>query len=422
MRRLIRSRRSRIVAFLAVMGPGLVAANAGNDAGGIATYASVGAEQGYGLLWMLVIITVSLAVVQEMCARMGAATGKGLSDLVREHFGIRWVAFAMLALFVGNSATTVSEFAGVAASMELFGISKYLSVPIAAVGIWLLVLKGSYRQVEKVFLAMTLVFFAYPIAAVLAHPDWGEVTRGIVQPSFKFDTAYIYLFIATVGTTITPYMQVFVQSSTVEKGVTPDEYAYERLEVYLGSLFSNTITVFIIVATAATLYVQHIHVDTAADAARALAPLAGPYASALFGLGLLGASLLAAGVLPLATAYSITEAFGFEHGVSLGMGDAPVFMTIFTGLIVIGAAITLIPGIPLIQLLILVQVLNGLLLPILLIFIIRLANNRDLMGGLVNGPINRVIAIVTATGVIILSVMLVGTTVLGWFGVNLTGS
>lgn len=413
-----RARRARMLAFFAVTGPGLVAANAGNDAGGIATYATVGAEQGYQLLWMMVLITFSLGVVQEMCARMGAATGKGLSDLIREQFGIRWVALAMLTLFVANTGTTVSEFAGIAASMELFGVSKYLSVPAAGLLVWLLVVKGSYQQVEKVFLVMTLVFFAYPISAILAHPNWSQVATGILRPSFSFDPTYVTLFIATVGTTITPYMQVFVQSSTVEKGVTPSEYPLERIEVYLGSLFSNGIALTIIIATAATLHAHGQHVESAAQAAVALTPFAGPYASALFAIGLLGASLLAAAVLPLATAYSITEAFGFEHGVSQAAGDAPVFMIIFTGLIVFGVVIILIPGIPLIQLLLLVQVLNGLLLPILLVFIIRLASNRDLMGSLVSGPVNHTIAILTASAVTVLSVLLILITVLGWFGVG----
>lgn len=419
--RMLRSRRARFLALLGVMGPGLIAASAGNDAGGIYTYASVGAAEGYSLLWMLVLITVSLGVVQEMCARMGAATGKGLSDLIRERFGIRLVALAMLTLFVANTGTTISEFAGIAAAMELFGVSKYVSVPIAAVAIWLLVVKGSYARVEKIFLSMTLVFFAYPVAMVLAHPDWGQVVQGTVRPTLSLDPQYVYLFIATVGTTITPYMQVYVQSSTVEKGVTPAEYPLERFEVYLGSVFSNAIAATIIIATAATLFVKHVNVETAADAAQALAPLAGPYAEVLFGIGLLGASLLAAAVLPLATAYSITEAFGFEHGVSMEFGDAPVFMTIFTGLIVLGALVTLIPGLPLGQLLILVQVLNGLLLPILLVFMIRLANDRDLMGALANGPINRIIAVATAAVVTTLSLLLLAITILGWFGINLTG-
>ncbi|HEX5415311.1 MAG TPA: Nramp family divalent metal transporter [Chloroflexota bacterium] len=391
----IRARRLHrlpIFAYLAVLGPGLVAANAGNDAGGIATFASVGASYGYELLWMVVLITVSLIVVQEMCARMGAVTGKGLSELIREEFGPRWTVFAMLTLLIANGLTTISEFAGIGASLEIIGIPRYLSVPISAFAIWFLVTRGSYSRIERVFLLMTFAFFAYPISAFLAHPDWGMVIKGTVIPTFRLESEFIFIFIATVGTTITPYMQVFVQSSVVDKGITASEYHYERFEVILGSIFSNLIDMFIIITTAATLFVKGITIDTAADAAQALTPLAGRFAGLLFAIGLFGASTLAAGVLPLATAFSITEAFGLEKGLSFSPREAPAFYFLFTSLIVIGAAVTLVPGLPLIQLLLVVQVINGLLLPILLVFIVRLASNPSIMGDHVNRSFYNVLA------------------------------
>ena len=361
---------------LALLGPGIIAANAGNDAGGVATYASVGAAYGYSMLWLFIPIAVSLIVVQEMCARMGAVTGKGLSDLIREHFGPRWTIFAMLTLLVANGVTTISEFAGVAAAMELFQVPKYVSVPLAAILIWVLVVRGSYRRVESVFLFLTIAFFAYPISAVLAHPNWAAVGRELVLPSFRLETAYLMMVVALVGTTITPYMQLFVQSSVVDKGITVRDYQSTHFDVIAGSLFSEAIALTIVICTAATLFVAGVRLDTAADAARALEPLAGPYAAALFALGLLGASMLAAGVLPLATAFSLTEAFGFEKGVSFSWEDAPIFYGLFTLLLAVGAAVTLIPGIPLIRLLIVVQVINGVLLPVLLVFIVRLASDR----------------------------------------------
>ncbi|HEV7128658.1 MAG TPA: Nramp family divalent metal transporter [Ktedonobacterales bacterium] len=416
-----RLRHLRPLAFLGFLGPGLIAANAGNDAGGIATYSTVGAQYGYGLLWMMVLITVSLAVVQEMCARMGAATGKGLSDLIRERFGVRGAIFAMTTLLVANTLTTISEFFGVAAAMELFGIPKYVSVPVAAVAVWYLVTQGSYRRVEKIFLAMTFAFFAYPIAAVLAHPDWGQVTRNLVVPSFHWQSTYLLLFVGTVGTTITPYMQLYIQSSVAEKGVKMDRYGPEKADAYVGTLFGNFISAFIIIACAATIFVasggRGVVINTADQAARALAPLLGSYAPILFGIGLLGASLLAAAVLPLSTAYSICESFGFEHGVSRSFREAPVFLGLFTGMLALGALIALIPGLPLIQLLVIVQVINGVLLPILLVFILLLVNDRRVMGKYVNGPVNNVIAWGTTVMMIALSTVMIASIVLPALGV-----
>ena len=382
----------RIWPYLAILGPGLVAANAGNDAGGIATYAQAGAAFGYDFLWMMVPILVSLILVQEMCARMGAITGKGLSELIREEFGPRWTVFAMISLLIANGLTTISEFAGIAASLELVGVSRYVSVPVSAVLIWWMVARGTYSRVERVFLLMTLAFFAYPISALLAHPDWGAVARGTFVPTFRLNQVFMFQMVATIGTTITPYMQIFVQSSVVDKGITAKDYKYERSEVIFGSIFSNGIAVAIMITTAATLYVKHITIVDAASAALALEPLAGHYAFLLFGIGLLGASMLAAGVLPLATAFSITEAFGWEKGLSFKPSEAPAFYYLFTSLIAIGAAVTLIPGLPLFQLLIVVQVINCILLPALLIFIVKLASNRSIMGSYRNGRTYNVFA------------------------------
>lgn len=403
----LRPTKRRLFVYLSIMGPGIIAANAGNDAGGIATYSAVGASYGYGLLWMLVLITLSLAVIQEMCARMGAVTGQGLADLIRENFGVRWTAFVLLVLFAANTGTIASEFVGIAASLELFGISKYVSVPLSAAVIWGLIVHGSYKAVERIFLAMTLVFLGYVGSAVLAQPNWGETLRHVVVPSFSLDRGYLMMFVATVGTTITPYMQLYVQSSVAEKGVTVRDYAYERVDVILGSIFSNAIAFFIIVSTAATLFIAGVQIESAADAAKALEPLAGPYARTLFGMGLFGASMLAAAVLPLATAYAITEALGFEKGISHSFADAPVFMSIFTGLIIFGVAVSLIPGLPLIQTLIIVQALNGILLPVILLSILRLVNNKEVMGEYVNGPLQNLIAWATTLGVSVLSVLLI---------------
>jgi Mn2+/Fe2+ NRAMP family transporter len=405
--------------MLAALGPGLIAANAGNDAGGIATYASVGAKYGYDLLWMFPLILISLAVVQEMAARMGAATGKGLSDLIRENFSIHVTAFVLLALLIANGGTVVTEFIGIAASIDLvLPGAQFVALPLIALGIWLMVVKGNYSSIERVFLAMTLVFFAYPISAVLAHPNWGEAARHTVMPTFHFNQTYLLLFVATVGTSITPYMQVYVQSTVADKGITARDYRAERIEVYAGSLFANLIAVFIVIATAATLFPHHEAVQSAQDAARALGPIAGSYAKYLFAVGLFGASMLAAAVLPLATAYSIAEAMGVEKGVNRGFREAPVFMGLFTGLMVLGVAIALIPSLPVIQVLVAVQAVDCLLLPVVLIAILRLINMRRLMGDLVNGPIYNVIARTTAVVVTILSLVLLGTTVLQLFGVS----
>jgi len=394
-----------MLAYLAILGPGMITANAGNDAGGIATFASVGAEFGYRLLWVLIPITISLGIVQEMCARMGAVTGKGLADLIRERFGVRWTALVMLTLLIANGGVTVSEFVGIAAATELFGVPRFISVPFAAISVWWLVVKGSYQRVERVFLMMSLVFLGYVVSAFLSRPNWTEVAVGLVKPTFSFDQAFLFTFVAIVGTTISPYMQVYVQSSVVEKGITADNYAETRTDVWVGTLFAILIAFFIVVSTAATLHQYGIRVETAADAARALRPLASRYAETLFAVGLFGASMLAAGVLPLATAYSISEALGFEKGVSRSFREAPIFLGTFTFLVAVGAAIAVIPGLPLIRVLVVTQVINGLLLPVVLFAILRLVNDREIMGAHVNGTIYNAAAWLTAIVVTLLSAL-----------------
>ena len=399
------ARRRRLLAFLAILGPGMITANAGNDAGGIATFASVGAEFGYSLLWILIPIAISLGIVQEMCARMGAVTGKGLSDLIRERFGVRWTALVMLALLIANAGVTVSEFVGIAAAAELFGVSRFIAVPLAAILVWWLVAKGSYKKVEKAFLMMSLVFLGYIVSAFLSRPNWTAVGVGLVKPTLRLEHAFVFTLVAVIGTTISPYMQVYVQSSVVEKGVTADNYSETKTDVWVGTIFAILIVFFIVVSTAATLHQSGTQITTAADAARALRPLAGRYAETLFGLGLFGASMLAAGVLPLATAYSISEALGFEKGVSHTFREAPIFLGTFTFLVAVGAAIAVIPNLPLFRVLLVTQVINGLLLPFVLFAILKLVNNRELMGTNVNGPVYNLAAWVTAIIVTALSVL-----------------
>ncbi len=411
------SRSSAFFKLLAVLGPGLIAANAGNDAGGIATFSSAGASYGYNLLWALIIAGFCLAIVQEMCARMGVVTGKGLADLIREQFGVRWTALAMLALLVANTGVTVSEFLGIAASVQVLTNDVhtpfiYVVVPLAGLALWWLVIKGSYRRVEKIFLLMSLGFLAYIPAAFYSHPNWGAVARSVVLPHLSSESGYLLTAVALVGTTISPYMQFFVQSSVADKGIPASEYPYEKLDVYSGTIFAVLIAAFVIVATGASLYPDH-PVQTALDAALALKAFAGPYASLLFGIGLFGASLLAGAVLPLSTAYGICEAFGFERGVSRSFSEAPVFQSIFTGLIILSVLITLIPGLPIIQVLIVLQDLNAAMLPILLVFIILLVNNRRLMGRFVNGLVFNIIAWATTVLIAILIILLLLSTIFG---------
>jgi len=371
--------------WLLILGPGLIATSAGNDAGGVATYSSAGAKYGYQLIWVMVVLTVGYAVVQEMCSRLGAATGRGLLDLIREKFGLGWTLFAVGIIVVANGGVTISEFVGIGAATELLGVSRFISVPLVAAILWYLVIFGSYARVEKVFLLMTLVFFAYPVAAILAKPDWHDVLRGTVIPSVSLDRDFIFIVVGLLGTTMTPYIQVFQQSSIVERGASRRRYGPERLDAYFGSIFSNLMSVSMIIATAATLYVAGQHdIESAADAAKALQPVAGSSAMLLFAIGLLGASLLAGGVLPLATSYAISEAFGIPKGVNLDYRRGRVFFGLFTAFIAIGAAAALVPDIPIFPLLVGIQVLNGVLLPIILVFILVLINDERLMSSLKN--------------------------------------
>jgi Mn2+/Fe2+ NRAMP family transporter len=404
----------RLLALAAVLGPGLVAANAGNDAGGIATYASVGARYGYDLLWMIVLITVSLIVVQEMAARMGAVTGKGLAELIREQYGPRWSLFSTFSVLAANLGICISEFVGIGAALRLVHVPKYASIPIAALVIWLLVVRGSYKVAQRVFVAMTIPFFAYPIAAVLAHPRWGAVGRAIVVPHIQLNGPYVVLFVATVGTTITPFMQLYLQSAVVERGLDESDLPAERAEVATASVFANLVAGFIIIATGATLFVHGDHtVNSAADAARALAPFAGRFAEALFAVGLLGASLLAAAILPVTAAYVIAETFGLEKGIARRPREAPVFVATLTVLICIGAVVALLPHIPVIKLLVLVQVVNGVLLPVTLFFVWRLARDPELMGEYRNGRVFDALAAATVVATSGLSLVLVGLTFAG---------
>ncbi|HEX3433250.1 MAG TPA: Nramp family divalent metal transporter [Solirubrobacteraceae bacterium] len=374
-------RRTRLFAFLGLLGPGLIAANAGNDAGGIATYSSVGAKYGFTLLWAIVLITISLAIVQRLAARMGVVTGKGLAELVREEYGIRWSVFATSAVLIANVGICISDFVGIGAAVGLAGVPVQISVPIAAVGIWLIIVRGSYRSAERIFIWFTIPFFAYPIAAILAHPHWGDVGKAIVVPHLQSGSAFIVLLIALAGTTITPYMQLYLQSAVVERGVREEDLPHEEREAVAGAVFANLIAAFIIIATGATLFTHGIHnISSAADAARALNPFAGQYAEVLFGVGLLGASLLAAAILPIATSYVVSESLGYEKGVGRRREEAPVFVNIITGMILFSAFVAMIPGVPVISLLVGVQVVNGLLLPINLFFIWRLARSHSVMG------------------------------------------
>jgi len=402
----------RIGAALAILGPGLITGAAGDDAGGIATYATVGAQYGYDLLWVIGPITLALIVVQLQVARMGVVTGKGFAELIREQFGVKWTGFAMLVLLLANGTVTMAEFAGIAAAGELFNIPRLFFVPVMAVVVWLIVVRASYTVAEKIFIVMSTALLTYIGAALLARPVWGDVAVSLVTPSFTLESGYLSTFVAVVGTTITPYMLFYLQSSLSDKGLRVDQYPSERTDVIVGSILTTVIALFIIVSTAATLHIEQVTVDTADDAARALEPLAGPYARVLFGLGLFGASMLAASVLPLSTAYAVCGAFGWERGVSRSWSQAPIFNGLYTALIVIAALFVLIPGLPLIQVIVATQFLNGLLLPIVLVFVLRLVNDRLLMGRYTNGRWFNVLSYATTGVMVLLTVALLAFTVL----------
>ena len=402
--------RARLLFALAIIGPGIITASVDNDAGGIAVYSLAGAQFGYSLLWTMIPITISLVVVQEMAARMGAATGKGLSDLIREEFGFRVTFWLMLALVVTNFGNIVAEFAGVASSLELFGISRFIVVPLAAVVVWLLVVKGTYESVEKIFLTASAFYLCYVVSGVLAHPDWKAAVVGTVSrpPTTAIrNYSYVFMLISLVGTTIAPWMQFYLQASIVEKGITARQYRMSRWDVIIGCIFTDVVAWFIIVACAATLYaVGNTDIKDAADAAQALRPLAGQYAYLLFAAGLFNASLFAASILPISTAYAVCEGLGFESGLDKKFHEAPVFYWLYTLLIVFGAAVLLLPHIPLIHVMAVSQTVNGIVLPFVLIFMLLLANDKELMGEHTNSRWFNVVAWVTVVVMIALTLIL----------------
>jgi Mn2+/Fe2+ NRAMP family transporter len=407
------SRRKRALLLLGALGPGIIAASAGNDAGGIATYSQLGAMYGYATLWLVPIMTVALVVVQEMATRMGLVTGKGFAALIRERFGVRPTLFAMLALLFSNAATSVSEFAGIAAASEILGVSRYVAVPVAAVAVWLLVVRGSYRRVERVFFILSAVFLSYVIAAFMGKPDWAGVAQATVIPHFVGTTDFVLLVIAAIGTTIAPWMQFFAQANVVDKGLTAEDLPGQRLDVLIGAVAANFVAWCIILTTGTVLFKEGVSITSAEQAARALAPVAGDYASTLFAVGLLGASLLAAGVLPLTSSYAVTEAFGFERGVDRTWKEAPVFNGIYTFVIVFGAASVLLPGLNLISIMVFSQAVGGVLLPFLLIFMMVIVNDRRIMGRFVNGRVYNALGWMTVTVVIGLTVALLGMQAMG---------
>jgi Mn2+/Fe2+ NRAMP family transporter len=398
----------KVMLFLAVLGPGLITASVDNDAGGITTYSLAGAHYGYDLLWSLIPITVALIVVQEMSARMGVVTGKGLSDLIRENFGVRVTFWMSIALIVANLGNVIAEFAGVASSLQIFGVPVWASVPAAALGVWLLVLKGTYRSVEKFFLVASLFYVAYPITLFFAKPDWGEIGTALVMPRLHADAAYVGMLIGMVGTTIAPWMQFYLQAAVVEKGIKPEQYGLSRLDVIAGCVVTDVVAFAIVVACAATLHPAGVAVETAGQAAPAREPLAGRYASWLFAFGLFNASFFAAAILPLSTAYYVCEAFGWESGVDRQYGEARQFYWLYTSILVMGALVVLIPRLPLVPIMLVSQIVNGMLLPFILIFMLVLINKRKLMGEWRNGPWFNAIAWTLTVVMIALTVWLVG--------------
>jgi len=407
--RRIRPLRTRLLLLLSVVGPGIITANVDNDAGGITTYSIAGAHFGYSLLWLLALVALALIIVQEMSARLGIVTGKGLADLIRESFGVRATAWIIGIVVFANLANTVSEFAGVAASMEIFGVNKYVSVPLVALGVWLLIVKGSYKFVERIFLVASAIYFSYVLSGVLANPPWDKVFQAVHTPTFHVEAGYVTIFVTVIGTTIAPWMQFYQQASIVDKGLKVNELGYERVDVIVGSLFAVLVAAFITIACAATLFANGIRIETAKDAALALKPLAGQYAATLFALGLLNASVFSAAILPLSTAYVVCEAFGWEMGVSRDWKDAPVFFAVYTALIVLGAAIILLPIRSLVEMMLASQTLNGVLLPIILIAMLKLINDKRLMGEYVNGRGFNVIAWTMVIALIALTAILVVT-------------
>jgi len=405
--------RYRLLALFAVIGPGFITANVDNDPGGILTYSQAGAKYGYTLLWTLIPTTVALIVVQEMAARMGAITGKGLSDLIREEFGLRMTFFTMIVLGFADFGNIAAEFAGLASGMGIFGISKYLAVPLGALLVWTVIVRGSYKPVERVLLVLSLIYFAYPISAFLSKPDWKLAIENTIIPQFNSDPGYLVMIVGLIGTTITPWMQFYLQASIVEKGVSKRDYSMSRLDVIFGCIVTDIIAFFIVVACAATIFhSQHREINDVAEAARALVPFAGKFAAILFALGLVNASLMSAAILPLATSYNICEGLGFESGIDKSFGEAKIFYGLYTALIVCGAGFVLIPGLPLLKVILISQVANGVLLPFVLVFMLKLVNRERLMGEYRNGPWGNSIAWATSIVMIGLTVVMIWNSVM----------
>jgi len=401
---------------LGVLGPGIITGNVDNDAGGITTYSVIGARFGYSMLWVLLLITFTLAMIQEMCARMGVVTGKGLADLIRERFGVRVTMVVMALLLFTNLTNTMGEFAGVAGAASILGWSRFVVIPAVALLVWVLVVKGSYRSVEKVLLVFCVVYLTYVVSAFMAHPHWGTVVKATVTPTFQMNREFTSLFIATIGTTIAPWMQFYQQSSVAEKAIEVKNYRYEALDTYIGSFLTNFVSFFIVVACASTLYVAGVRVNTAAEAAGALAPLAGKYASLLFAVGLMNASIMAAGILPLSTAYSVAEAFGWESGVGKSFREAPLFYGLYTALIFVGAGIVLfVPESRLVSVMLFSQAANGILLPLILVLMLKLVNDRSLMGDYVNSRGKNIAVWAQAIVMILLAAILTVQTLAGMF-------
>jgi Mn2+/Fe2+ NRAMP family transporter len=398
---------ARLALLLSVIGPGIITANVDNDAGGITTYSVAGAHFGYTILWIMPLVAVALIIVQEMSARLGVVTGKGLADLIRESLGVRLTSLILCVLLFANLANTISEFAGVAASMEIFGVSKFISVPVAAVVVWFLLVKGSYRIVERVFLVASALYLTYVASGFMARPHWPEVLRALHTVRFRMEPGFLIMAVTIIGTTIAPWMQFYQQSSVVDKGLKASDMGYERLDVIIGSVFAIFVAVFITISCAATLYAGNLTIATAKDAALALRPLAGSYAATLFAFGLLNASLFSAAILPLSTAYVVCEAFGWESGMDRRVRQAPVFYGIYTAFIVIGAGVILLPLRSLVATMLVSQTLNGVLLPLVLLVMLRLVNDRRIMGRYANGPVLNVISWVIVAALIGLTLLLI---------------
>lgn len=398
----------RLALFLAIVGPGVITANVDNDAGGLTTYSQAGAHFGLSMLWLFLPVSVLLMMVQEMVNRMGVVTGQGLSDMIRERFGVKITFYLMMLVLVTNLGNVMAEFAGIAAASNVLGLPPMLTVPISAIVVWLLVLKGNYKSVEKVFLFACLFYFAYPITLLILKPDYGAIGSAMITPSVQWKADYLVMVIGLVGTTIAPWMQFYQQAFVAEKGISIQDYAYSKADTVIGSVIVNLVAACIVAVCAITLHRANIQINEAADAARSLAPLAGKASSYLFAAGLLNASLFAASILPLSTSYTICEALGWESGVSNDFADAPQFYVLYTALIAIGAAIVLIPGISLVKVMFWSQVINGLLLPVIVIFILLLVNDRRVMGKFVNGKIYNVFCWAAVAALTVISVLYVG--------------